>query len=82
MEKAASHIIKGDNVQLDGAFQLNSNGPVPRPVRRPPKPLISTQAKIVELNNDFAIVEVTCSCGHKIPVKCTYANNAPSEGAN
>ncbi|MHC4758641.1 MAG: hypothetical protein ACYTE8_08285 [Planctomycetota bacterium] len=82
MEKATSHIIKGDNVQLDGAFQLNSTGPVPQPVRHPPKPAISPQVKIVEQNNDFTIVEVTCSCGHKIPVKCTYANQAPLEGAN
>ncbi|MHC4264649.1 MAG: hypothetical protein ACYSUK_01805 [Planctomycetota bacterium] len=84
MEKAASHIIKGDQVQFDGAFQLNSAAPARQPVRKTsaPTPSMPAQAVIVEQNNEFAIVEVTCSCGKKIPVKCMYAKQTPPEGAN
>jgi hypothetical protein len=84
MEKAASHIIKGDLVQLDGAFQLNSAPSLPQSVRNAhtPKPSTPAQAVVVEQNNEFAIVEVTCSCGKKIPVKCMYTNQTPPGGAN
>jgi hypothetical protein len=84
MEKASTHILKGDQVQFDGAFQLNSAVSARQPVRKKhmPAPSIPAGAIIVEQNKEFAIVEVTCSCGKKIPVKCIYANQAPAEGVN
>ncbi|MHC4132010.1 MAG: hypothetical protein ACYSSP_11225 [Planctomycetota bacterium] len=82
MEKASSHILKGDQVQFDGAFKLNSTPPASQPVRKTsaPTPSIPAQAVIVEQNNEFAVVEVTCSCGKNIPVKCIYTNQNTPEG--
>ncbi|MHC4293469.1 MAG: hypothetical protein ACYSTX_04170 [Planctomycetota bacterium] len=84
MENASSHILKGDQVQFDGAFQLNSATSARQPVRKKsaPSSSMSVQAVIVEHNDEFALVEVTCSCGTIIPVKCTYANQKPSEDTN
>lgn len=32
------------------------------------------QARIVESNSDYAIIEITCSCGQKSFVQCNYGN--------
>lgn len=31
------------------------------------------QARIVESNNEYAIIEIVCSCGHKTHVQCNYS---------
>jgi hypothetical protein len=82
MQKTASHIIKGDQVHLDGILQLDTTVPIPQTAGKTPTPSMPPQARIIEQNNEFATVEVTCSCGQKILVKCIHANHAPKEGAN
>jgi hypothetical protein len=32
------------------------------------------QARIVESNSDYAILEIVCSCGCKTHIQCNYAN--------
>ena len=32
------------------------------------------QARIVESNSEYAIIEITCSCGCKAFVQCNYAD--------
>ena len=34
---------------------------------------VAQQARIVESNNEYAIIEVTCSCGGRAFVQCNYA---------
>ena len=34
---------------------------------------VARQVRIVESNNEYAIIEVTCSCGSKAFVQCNYA---------
>ena len=33
-------------------------------------------ARIVESNNEYAVIEVICSCGNKNQVQCNYADVA------
>jgi hypothetical protein len=33
--------------------------------------------RIAESNSEFAVLEITCSCGSKINVRCEYANSKP-----
>jgi hypothetical protein len=32
------------------------------------------QARIIESNADYAIIEITCACGTKSHIQCNYAN--------
>jgi hypothetical protein len=84
MEKTTSHIIKGDQVQLEGAFQLDTTLLAPQSAKKVPmqKSAMPVQAIVIEQNNEFTIVEVTCSCGKKIPLKCIYANQSQPENEN
>jgi hypothetical protein len=36
------------------------------------------QARVVESNPDYAIIEVICPCGHKTHIQCHYADAAKS----
>ncbi len=32
------------------------------------------QARIIESNAEYAIIEITCACGQKSHIQCNYAN--------
>lgn len=57
----------GDSVQLDGSM-----GGVDSPAK--PAGSVARQARIVESNNEYAIIEIICSCGQKTHVQCNYSN--------
>lgn len=37
------------------------------------------QARIVESNSDYVILEITCGCGQKSFIQCNYGNVAGSQ---
>jgi hypothetical protein len=74
MGKTTGHILKAGDVKLEGQLHLDlwnvqaglpkENGAV----------LSAPQARVIENHQEFAILEVTCSCGRKIHLKCEYAD--------
>ena len=73
MQKPFEHIIKAENVSIDGHFRIESG----RPTLQPKSSNVPAQVRIVENTNDFAVVEITCSCGTKTLLKCQYPNGQP-----
>ncbi len=76
------HVLKNNEVQLAGSFQLNMGkaGPT-RPTASQPESK-SVRVRLAETHPEFAIVEVTCSCGQITLVRCEYAAvEAPSAPA-
>ena len=70
-------ILKKDDVKLDGQFQLDleqDNFESPEQVRTVTA-VCEPHAQIIENQPDFAVIEVTCSCGAKVCLKCEYSNN-------
>ncbi len=67
MENSA-RIIKGNNVKLEGTFSLDSG------MSRPGTAVRSSavQARILENNPQYAVIEVICSCGTKTQIRCEY----------
>jgi hypothetical protein len=68
-------LIKNNQVRVGGTASIGA-GEKSAPVRSstpsgavPPEPM---QARIVESNTDYAIIEVTCSCGLKTHIQCNY----------
>ena len=80
MIKEPAKIIKGDNVDLQGKFQIdiNQTSSAKNTTAEKQQPANNTPAKAILVENqpDCAIVEITCSCGKKTYLKCQYENNS------
>jgi hypothetical protein len=77
MPKTAGHILKSDEVILEGQFRLDvahvqsqTGGP-----KEQSHALTEPKVRIVENHPEFADIEITCSCGIKTHLKCEYAGN-------
>jgi len=83
MGKTTGHILKGDNVKLEGQFHLDliQAGPdLPEKEKNAP---ITPTARIVESHSEFVLVEITCSCGTRTRLKCEYSGDgAPVDRAS
>jgi len=80
MMEASGRILRSDEVELDGQYQLGlltDKSEVHRPERVAAVARVP-EARIVENNPGFAVMEVTCSCGAKVCVKCDYSNTEAS----
>ena len=77
-------VIKADQVVLSGSVRLEIGGGAP--VRTESSAQADTfagvpeEARIIESNNEYTIIEVTCSCGRKSHVQCNFGDNAQTEG--
>lgn len=73
MEKAARRILKSNDVRLEGRFRLDTRQPPQGPAGKKSDVASHEPAvHLVENNPEFAVVEVTCSCGAKTRIKCEY----------
>ncbi len=79
MEKAAGHILKSNNVKLEGRFRLNVDQGVPSSANERNVTLAPSQVCIVENHSEFAVIEVTCSCGVKTRIRCEYTDTQSTE---
>jgi hypothetical protein len=76
MIRTAGRIIKSDNVKLEGQFHLDvEKGGLDLP-KQQVAASSAPQVRILENHPQYAVIEVTCSCGSKISLKCEYAGAA------
>jgi len=73
MGKTAGRILKGSDVKLEGRFTLDIVQPEPDQPKQPATALAEPQVRIVESQPEFAVIEITCSCGTGIFLRCEYA---------
>lgn len=74
-------VIKHHRVQVSGCVCVSpvegagarTGSPSRAQASRAPMP---QQARVVESNSEYAIIEVTCSCGSKTHIQCNYAHLA------
>lgn len=71
-------VIKHEQVEVkDSICIAASGGAAARPadrLRTGPACGLPQQARVVESNSEYAIIEVTCSCGGKSHIQCNYAH--------
>jgi len=72
MDRAAASILKAGSVQVEGQVQLEI-GPAQSLQKPGNKNLSAPQARIVESQPDFAVIEIICRCGTKTHLRCEYA---------
>jgi hypothetical protein len=63
------HVLKANRVRLEEPLRLSIDG-TGTPGHRPAMP---PRVRIAESSPEFAVLEVTCSCGKVIHVRCEYA---------
>ena len=81
MQKTAGRILKGEEVKLEGQLHLDV-AQAGTTMARPNENRIlqaTPKVRIVQNHPEFAVIEVTCSCGTKMNVKCEYADTQASQ---
>ena len=75
MIRTTGRILKSENVQVEGQYRLEASqaGSSKAGVLPPGAHAVPRQARIVENHPQYAIIEVTCSCGGKTLLRCEYA---------
>ena len=73
MDKTTGSVLKAESVNMQGSVRLDIGRPPQKPA-----PAAGTsaagvpQVRIVEKKPEFAVIEVTCSCGTKTRIRCDY----------
>jgi len=73
MRKTAGRILKGSDVKLEGRFTLDVVQAEPGQPKQQGTALDEPQVRIVESQPEFAVIEITCSCGTGMYLRCEYA---------
>jgi hypothetical protein len=85
MVKTAGHILKSDDVKFEGCCHLDigTGQTAAGQVKRTSTASTAPQVCVVESHAQFAVIEVTCSCGTKTLVRCEYADvGSADQGPN
>ncbi len=79
MERRLVTVLKADQVLVSGTVCLDVGGGI-APVRTATSTQTTAhagsavqQARIIESNDEYAILELTCSCGTKTHIQCNYS---------
>ncbi len=73
MGKTGGRILKKSDVRLEGQFTIDIVQPEPGQPKQPVAVLAEPQVRIVESQPEFAVIEITCSCGTGMYLRCEYA---------
>ncbi len=76
MIRTAGRILKSNDVKLEGQFHLDVANAGSDSPKQQVVPLSEPQVHILENHPEYAVIEVTCSCGTKMSLKCEYAGAA------
>lgn len=72
MAKEITHILRSDEVKLEGCIRLNTDQTGKSNERQMTEDR-QWQVSIVENHEEFAIIEISCCCGSQMYLKCEYA---------
>ena len=81
MGKTAGRILKKSDVKLEGQFTIDIVQPEPGQPKQPGAALAEPQVRIVESRPEFAVIEITCSCGTGMYLRCEYVGAKAPEVA-
>lgn len=81
MVKTSGRILKSEDVIFDGQFHLDMGGlQVGRDASQQTQTVsVPAKACILENHPDYVVLEVTCTCGQKISVRCEYAQSKTAD---
>ncbi len=74
MEKTAGRVLKANDINIQGSVCLGLGQSPKKQVPAGSVAACTPNAGIVEKTADFAVIEITCSCGTKTRIRCDYAD--------
>jgi hypothetical protein len=78
MVRTAGRILKSEDCRLEGQFHLD----ITQVGLNLPKQTVAASSapkvRMLENNPEYAVIEVTCSCGTAISIRCEYADEPAS----
>jgi len=81
MIQATSRILKSSDVEVEGRFHLDLGAPVPSAQNSRNAAVGAAKVRILENQNEYAVMEVTCPCGRKTIIRCDYSDVASAKNA-
>jgi hypothetical protein len=77
MMQTTNRVLKSDEVEINGKCHLDISRTVSSAQSQQQGKAGSSantpvKAKIIDNNSDYALIELTCSCGKKTLVRCEY----------
>ncbi len=79
MKNTAGRILKESDVKLEGQFTLDIVQTETSSSRESAADLVEPQVRIVESQSEFSVIEITCSCGTSMYLRCEYAGVKEAE---
>lgn len=75
MIRTAGRILKSEDVKLEGQYRLDApqGGIAGASIKPPAASSVPAKACVLESHADHVLIEITCSCGTKMVLKCDYA---------
>jgi hypothetical protein len=73
MIQVAARVLRADTVKVEGRLSLDLTQAHPQPPKANNAASVKPQVRILENHPDFAVIEITCSCGTKTNLRCEYA---------
>jgi DUF971 family protein len=70
-----NRVLAGETVRISVGEKHTSLRPLTPSAAMAHEPM---QARVVESNSEYAIIEVICPCGQKTHIQCHYADAAKS----
>jgi hypothetical protein len=80
MVQTTSRILKSGDVEVEGRFQLDLVAPLPS-AKSSNTAVGTSKVRILENQNEYAVMEVTCPCGRKTIIRCDYSDVASAKNA-
>jgi hypothetical protein len=78
MTQTTGKILKSSQVSIEGKYQVgfsHANHNSPENLNSMP---VSPKVKIIENNEGYVVIQVTCSCGQQINLRGEYKENHKS----
>jgi len=72
MVTAAGRILKSDKVKVEGRFLLDAAQSGSDSPKQQVAGSSTAQVRILENNEQYAVIEVICPCGTRMSLKCEY----------
>lgn len=73
MAKVERHVLKADEVSLDGPLQLSLDPAATAACAAPRASSTCAGARIAQSHPEYVVIEVTCGCGRTTQIRCDYA---------
>ncbi len=71
--KFVNRVLKANKVEVSGTYSLATGSSASTVSSDTTSTQGPAQARIVEQHSQYALLEITCACGHTMRVKCDYS---------